>query len=292
MMKRGEIRIKQKYWVFSSITVLFWGSASVLIRLTFGTFSVVTLAAARCWIAAITLLIICVIQKAPLPRLRDVPLFFIAGAVGFSLYMVVYNMGFSRVTAATGNVVMASGPIFTAIIAQIVLKERIRPLGWVFTGVSFLGILILVLWNGVLSINEGVLWLILTAILLSCYNLLQRRLTQRYKALQSTAYSFIAGAILLSPFLPGAVKDVAATPPVAIAVLLYLGLGANAIAYLCWSKAFSLTKRSADVANFLYLPPFISTIMAFAVFNELPDWGTVIGGIIILFGLWMFQKKA
>lgn len=284
--------MKQKYWVFSSMTVLLWGSASVLIRLTFGTFSVVTLAAARCWIAAITLLIICLINKLPPPRVRDIPVFFISGAVGFSIYMVIYNQGFSRVSAATGNVVLSSSPIFTAIMAQLLFKERIRPLGWVFTGVSFIGILILVLWNGVLMVNEGVLWLILTAIFLSAYSLMQRRLTMRYTAIQSTAFSLIAAAILMTPFLPGVVRDLIETPPVAIAALFYLGIGASGMAYLCWAKAFSLAKRSADVANFLYLPPFIAALIAFAIFQELPDWGTVIGGAVILFGLYMFQKKA
>ena len=284
--------MKQKYWVFSSITVLLWSSASVVIRIAFNTFSVVTLAATRCWIAAITLLIICLVKKLPPPRVRDIPVFFVAGAVGFSVYMVIYNLGFSRVTAATGNVVLSSSPIFTAIIAQILYKERIRLLGWVFTGVSFVGILILVLWNGVLSINEGVLWLILTAIFLSAYNLIQRRLTQRYTAVQSTAYSLIAGAILLTPFLPAAVRNIAITPPLAIAVLFFLGIGASGMAYLCWAKAFSLAKRTVDVANFLYLPPFLAALIAFMVFRELPDWGTVVGGAVILFGLYMFQKKA
>lgn len=284
--------MKNKYWIYSSITVLVWGSASVLIRLTFGSFSAITLAAARSWIAAIVLLVICIIKKMPPPKLRDVPLFFAAGAIGFTVYSVFFNMGFALVTAATGNVVLAAAPIFSALIALVVFKERIRPLGWVFTGVSFVGILILVLWNGVLSINRGAIWLLIAAILLSAYNLMQRRLTKRYTALQSSAYSLIAAAILMSPFIPGAVRDVAAATPTAIIVLIYIGSCASGIAYMLWSKAFSLAKRTADVANFLYLPPFIAAIIAFFVFSELPDWGTVIGGVVILFGLWMFQKKA
>ena len=284
--------MKHKYWIFALISVFMWGSSSVLIRLTFETFSVLTLAAMRCWLAAITLLIICLATRMPPPRLRDVPIFFITGAIGFSIYMIIYNMGFSRVTAATGNVLMASSPIFTAIIAQILFKERISLLGWVFTGVSFVGILVLVLWNGVLSINEGALWLVLTAIFLSIYNLMQRQLTKRYKAIQTTAYSLIAGALLLTPLMPAAVRDLAATPPVALAVLFYLGVGSSGISYLCWAKALSLAKRTADASNFLYLPAFISTLLAFAIFSELPDWGTVFGGLLILFGLYMFQKKA
>ena len=284
--------MKQKYWIFSSITVLFWGASSVLIRMTFSSFSAITLATARCWIAAISLLLICLIKKMPPPRMRDVPVFLVAGAVGFAIYCVVFNLGFALVTAATGNVVLAASPIFAAIIAQIIFKERIRPLGWVFTGVSFTGILILVLWNGVLSINAGVLYILLAALLLSTYNLIQRKLTKQYTAIQSSAFSLIAAALLLSPFLPSTIRDVAAAPPTALVVLIFLGAGANGIAYLFWSKAFSLAKRTADVANFLYLPPFIGTIIAFAIFNEVPDWGTVVGGTVILLGLWMFQKKA
>jgi len=289
----GDVnRLKNKYWIFSSLTVLLWGSASVLIRLTFDSFSPVTLAAARSLLAAVTLLIICLIKKIPPPRLRDVPFFFVAGAVGITLVNIVFNLGFALVTAATGNVVLASSPIFSAIIARVVFKEHIRPLGWVFTGVSFVGILILVLWNGVLSINEGVLWVLLTAILLSAYNVMQRHLTQRYDAIQCSAFSVIASAILMSPFLPKAVGEIAAAPPVAIAVVFYVGAFASGVAYIFWSKAFSLARRTADVANFMYLPPFIAAIIAFAVFSELPDWGTVLGGAVILFGLWMFQKKA
>ena len=284
--------IRQKYWVYSSITVLVWGAGSVLIRLTFGSFSAITLAVARIWIAAFTLLVICQIKKMPAPRLRDIPLFVASGAIGFAVYYVFYNLGFALVTAATGNVVLASTPLFTALIALFVYKERIRPLGWVFTGVSFTGILILVLWNGALTINIGAIYLIITASLLSVYNIIQRKLTKRYTSIQSCAYSLIAAAILMSPFLPGVIKDVTAASPGAITVLVFLGAFNSGIAYLCWTKAFSLAKRTADVANFLYLPPFIATLLAFAVFNELPDLGTVIGGVVILFGLWMFQKKA
>ena len=187
---------------------------------------------------------------------------------------------------------LAAAPIFSALTARLFLREKIRPLGWVFIGISFVGILILVLWNGVLSINRGVLYLLVAAVLFSTYSLIQRSLTKRYTALQSCAYSIVASAILMTPFLPSSIKSIAAAPPTVILVLIYLSTCASGFAYLFWSKAFSLAKRTADVSNFLYLPPFIAAIVAFAIFGELPDWGTVIGGVIILFSLWMFQKKA
>jgi drug/metabolite transporter (DMT)-like permease len=80
--------MKPKYWMFSSMTILLWAFASVLIRIAFRSFSIVTLAAARCWLAAIMMLIICIIKKISPPRLRDVPIFFVAGAVGYVVYLV------------------------------------------------------------------------------------------------------------------------------------------------------------------------------------------------------------
>ena len=285
--------MKLKYWMFSFMSVLMWGASSVLIRLTFGSFSALTLVTARGWLSAITLLAFCAIKKMPLPKLRDVPIFIITGAIGFSVYMVLYSMGFEVVTAATGNVILASSPIFSTLIARFVFKERIRPLGWVFTGVSFAGILILMLWDGMLSINIGVIWMLIAAILFSGYSLVQRRMTQRgYTAVQSSAYSLAGAAILMLPFMPSLVRDFSSASPRAVSVLLYLGICASGIAYVFWAKAFALAKRSADAANMLYLTPFIATLLAFIIFSETPSLGTVIGGAVILFGLWMFQKKA
>jgi len=284
--------MKNKYWIFALMSVVIWGVASVLLRLTFDSFSSITLVTARVWLAAITMIIICRVKKLPPPRLRDFPIFLAGGAIGYAVYLVVQYIGFIYVTAATGNVVLASTTLFTALIALVVFREKIRPLGWLFSGVSFAGLLILVFWNGVLSINIGIVYHLIAALLFSGYCLIQRLMTQRYTAIQCCAYSMTAGAIIMTPFLPDAIRDIAAAPPSAVVTFIYLGTIASGISFTFWSKAFALAKRTADVSNFLFLPPFVASIVAYAFFGELPDWGTVIGGVIIIFGLWMFQKKA
>lgn len=284
--------MKQKYLPFALISVFIWGSSSVVIRLAFASVSVVNIATFRSWLGAVTLLVVCIIKKIPPPKKRDIPLFVVAGVLGFSVYSICYNIGFRLVTAATGNVVMAAIPVLTAVIARLILKERIKPLGWVFICVSFSGILILMLWNGILSINRGVLWIFAAAFLTSIYFLIQRRLVRSYTAIQSSAYCMFAGALVLSPFIPGAVGELVNSPPEAIAAIVYFGVCSSGLGYLSWSKALGIAKRTADVTNLLYLPPFVATILAFAFFKELPDWGTALGGIVILAGLYMYQKKA
>ena len=283
--------MKQKYWVYASISVLIWSLMSVFIRFAFGSFSAITLATARIWTSTITMAIICIVKKVPPPKVRDIPIFFVAGAAGFAVYFTLYNMGFKLVTVATGNVLVAAAPFFTALIAWVFLKERIRPLGWLFIGVSFVGILILALWDGVLSINVGVLLLLASAVTYSVYSLMQRWLTRRYTSTQSSCFMIFAAAIMTLPFLPAAISDAVAAPFSAIAVTLSISI-AGSFSYIFWAQGLSISKRTADVVNFLYIPPFLGAILAFIIYRELPGWGTVIGGIVILFGLWMYQKKA
>ena len=283
--------MKQKYWIYASLCALIWSLMSVFIRLVFGSFSAISLAAARTWLSAIIMLIICVITKVPPPKTRDIPLFFITGITGFAGYFTLYNIGFKLVTVATGNVLVAAAPFFTALIAWVFLKERIRPLGWFFIGVSFIGIIILAFWDGVLSINIGVLWLLVAAASFSVYSLMLRRLTLRYKSVQCSSYSMMASAIMMTPFLPVAISDAIAAPFIANAVMVSICIACS-FSFIFWAQALSLAKRAADVVNFLYVPPFLGAILAFIIYREFPGWGTIIGGIVILFGLWMYQRKA
>ena len=289
---KEKCQMKNRYWLFALIAIVLWALSSVLVRITFGIISSVHLAALRNLISMLTLLIVCLAKGIPPPKKRDIPIFIIAGLLGFAVFSICFNYGITLVTAATGNVIFAITPIISAVIAQVVLKERIRFLGWVFTGVSFAGILVIVLWNGILAINHGAFWILGAALCNSIYNLIQRRLLKTYPAIRSTAYVMVVGAFLMTPLLPGAFRELLIAPPSAIVYVFYMGILSSAVSYLLWARALALAKRTADVTNFLYLSPFVAAIMAFAIFSELPDWGTVVGGAIIMFGLWMFQKTA
>ncbi|WP_207706693.1 hypothetical protein [Acetobacterium tundrae] len=76
---------------------------------------------------------------------------------------------------------------------------------WLAIGLEFCGVAFLTLINGVVSVNIGVFWLFLAALVLSFYNLLQRKLTKSYAPLQTAAYSIWGGTILLAVFLPTSV---------------------------------------------------------------------------------------
>jgi len=134
-----------------------------------------------------------------------------------------------------------------------------------------------------------ILWLILAALELSGYNLIQRKLTKRYTALQSSTYSIFFGTLLLAIFAPTAIQEVTTAPAIQFVYLAVLGIGSSAIAYVSWAKAFSKAKQTSQVSNYMFITPFLTSILGFLLANEVPDQATVIGGGIILSGVLLFN---
>lgn len=143
--------IKSKKKVFSFMTVFLWASAFPLTKVAQEQFTSIPLGFLRCSAAAIFLMVIGKLAGIKLPRKAHIPLFFISGGLGFTLYMICFNTGIQTLTSATSIILIAVTPILTAIIASRLYGEKIKPVGWAAIFSAFVGVLILLLWEGVFS---------------------------------------------------------------------------------------------------------------------------------------------
>lgn len=274
---------------FATVTILMWALAYVLTRLALQHYSALSLGFLRYAVASVILLALVFVTRMPLPKMKDIPLFIGSGVTGFGLYTVVFNIGASHVTAATSSVILASVPVITALLASLVFKEKLVLRQWIAIGVEFAGILVLTLYGAVFSANIGVPLLFLAAVLLSVYNLLQRKLTRSYSGLQATTYSIFCGTIMLSIFSPAAIGEVKSAPPIQLVYILIMGVFCSAVAYIAWSKAFEKAPRTSQVSNYMFFTPFLTVLLGFLLADELPDASTWLGGAVILAGALMFN---
>jgi drug/metabolite transporter (DMT)-like permease len=67
----------------------------------------------------------------------------LSAAVGITFYTLALNYGETRVAEGAGSMIIASTPIWTALLAALFLKERLPLLGWVGVLVSFAGIILI-----------------------------------------------------------------------------------------------------------------------------------------------------
>ena len=283
------MKFRDSFHPYAAVTILFWSLAYVFTRLTLQHFSAFSLGFLRYLIASVALGVVCLTTKMGLPRKKDLPRFLAAGAVGFFFYMIAFNQGQAAVSAATGSVVIATVPVMTALLARFLYAEQLRPFQWAAIGVEFLGVAVLTLMNGVFSMNGGLVWLILAAIALSVYNLLQRKLTQNYTALQTSTFSIFFGTALLAIFAPGAAEEALRAPAVQFFYLGVLGVFSSAVAYVSWAKAFSKAEKTSQVSNYMFITPFLTSLLGFLIAGEIPDRATFLGGSIILIGVLIFN---
>lgn len=282
--------------LFAFTTVFLWSSAFPITKFAATAFTPNVLGLLRCSLAAVILLIIGRINRIHGPKKPlHIPLFLLSGGLGFSLYMIFFNSGMLTLTSATSSLIIATTPVLTAIGASWLYREKIKPVGWCSIAAAFAGVAVLLLTDtskGGLSGGEGLFWTMAAAVVFCGYNLMNRKLlSMGYTAVECVTWSMVCGAIWLMPFLGQAIPQVMAAPAVSVIATVYLGAMPSATAYLLWSNAMSLARKTSDVSNFQFLTPLLSTAMGFALLGEIPGLMTVVGGMIIVASIVVFGLK-
>jgi len=270
----------------SLATIALWASAFVGTRLSVRYLSPEPLALYRYVLASLALgLYAFVIRKEPLPAKRDLPFLILTGFIGLTLYMLLFNAAHARITAATGAFLIGSSPIFTSLFSAIYLKERIRPKTLAGILISFFGIaLICFSEKEDLSLNIGVLLMLGAALLLSLNNVMLKKLSRKYNAVQITSGAIISGTCFLFCFTPALFREIGQVPLEIHLTILYLAVFPAAIACILWTWALS-KGNTTRVASFMYVTPLLTIIIGWVWIREVPNVLSILGGLIIIAGV-------
>ncbi len=286
------MKFRNSFHPYAAVTILFWALAFVLTRLALRDLTSYSLGFLRYFVASAVLAAALAVLRVRPPSARDIMWFALSGLLGFSLYIILFNIGTAAVTAATSSLIIATAPVMTALLAALCYGERLRPYQWTAIAVQFAGIALLTAGGDALSVNRGVLWLLAAALSASLYNIVLRRLARDYQALQITAYSILAGTLFLTVFAPGAVSELRTAPPRVILLVVTMGVFSSAVAYLAWTKALSLAEKTSMAGNYMFFTPVITAILGIFMAGEVPDGRTVASGIVILGGALLFNRES
>jgi len=263
-----------------------WGGAYLFTRAAVPAFGPAPLVSMRLGIAALILLPI-VAWRGCLPQLRANPgALFMVGVPFTALPFMLMTWGALHITAGLSAVLNATAPMFAALVAHFVLKERLG--AWRASGLAlgFFGVLILMS-SGSVSLKTAagplaVLAVLATALIWSVGATYTRRRMAGVDAMVTTAGSLAAASLFLAPLAwatwPG-------TPPTARAwaEMAFLGLFSSGLGMWMY---FRLLRRIGTVPamSVTFLSPLVAMVSGALYLGEAVTLQMVAGCAVVLLG--------
>ena len=280
--------------------VSFWGVSFVATKIALAEMSPVSLITSRFALGVATLHVILRLRREPVSVPRDQW----AGLARLGFFAIfVHQMiqahALTRTTAVRTGWLIGVTPLWSALLAVVMLRERLGPRRILGLAIGFAGAL-LVVSRGKLSTEAlslpsttGDLLILASTVNWAVCTVLARGTIGRLGSARATAASTLLGWLMLLPFFlhEQGWHSWSHLSPRAIAAVAFLGVGCSGLAYLFWYAALARWEASR-VAAFLYIEPLVTCAAAVPILGETMGAATVIGGIIVLIGVALVQTPA
>ena len=222
---------------------------------------------------------------------KDYVRIFAASMLGFFVCQVTFLVGIPHITPMDCSVLSAISPIYTMIIAAIVLKE---PITWQKAGgvtLSFAGIIYLIVSRTAAggaaetSLFE-ILMLILNSLSFSLYLGIFKPLIGKYSVVTFMKWIFLFAFVVSAPFSAGELVtlDWNAIPSIQLAELAYLILCATFITYFLIPVGQKRI-RPTLVSMYSYVQPIIAIVVSITVGMEVLTWQKVLAAVMVFGGV-------
>lgn len=302
-------------YLLATVTVIIWGITFVCTKSLLLDFSALEILFFRFIIAYIGLWIMN--PKSEKIAKKDNLLFCFAGLSGVVLYQFSENIAINFTTASNVSVIVSICPLFTAIIAQIFLKEKhITPffiLGFI---ISIIGVFFVSLNGNIqLKINpKGDLLALFAGICWGFYSLFVSMINKKeYNLICSTRRIFFFAVIFMIPLMiiGNNISNITANSDLInsmnvnlnfseniqrfknflnVGNLLFLGLLASGFCFSAWNKACKLV-GTVKISFGIYLIPVVTIIFAFFTLHEKISFMGLLGAILTITGLFISNIK-
>jgi drug/metabolite transporter (DMT)-like permease len=278
------------------VAALLFGASVVAVRVAVRDVPPTSLAVLRFGQGAVVLLGVTALLRPELLKVHPSKLktYALLGAIFFSLFPLSFNAGMQFTQASRGALMLATMPIWSMLLARVMVGERLVARQKLGVVVSLCGVAIVVVERGLVLESDPIALLgdglvMLTAFWGALYGVLAKRALNRDHALTLVSYAMLLGTLFLLPIAiaEGLVGEVGELDGSLARILLFLGIPGGAIAFGLWT--ISLTRLSpTQVAVYVNMNPIIAVSLGVLLLSErasplfLASFVTVFTGVALV----------
>ncbi len=278
--------------------VIVWGASFIATKLALRDLAPVTVVWLRFTIGVTILGAAAMIrhQVSP-PKKQDWLYFTLLGFLGITFHQWLQSTGLQTVQASTTAWVVATTPIFIAVLSWIFLHERADWLQVVGIILGAVGVIVVVsngdvggLFTGQFG-TSGDLLILISAVNWAIFSILSSRGLKNYQPTQMMFYVMAIGWLFTTILFVtgGGIEDLQHLTWTSFGGICFLGVFCSGLAYIAWYDGLQALPAT-QIGAFLNIEPLVAVIVARPILGENILFITLAGGAIILLGVRLVQK--
>jgi drug/metabolite transporter (DMT)-like permease len=279
------------------LTILLWSVNLSVIKIGLREFSPHAFNGVRLGLAALVYMAILAARgRKSLPAKGDGWKTLALGLFGITAYQIFFIRAISLTSASTTSIIMATTPVFIALLSSAVGQERITWAGWLGIALSFTGFILVVsnqngggalTWRGI----EGAVLILLSNLSWAAYTVISKPLLDRTSAFNLTALATSAGTLMYLPYAVPHLKGIAWSEISwrGWSAVLYSGIVAIVFCFVLWSSSVQKV-GSTKTGIYGNLTPVFATAFAAVALSERIGLSQAAGAILILGGVYITRS--
>ncbi len=283
-----------------TFTVIAWGASFIATKLALRDLAPVTVVWLRFAIGVIILGFASLIKKQlSMPPRKDLLYLSLLGFLGITFHQWLQSTGLLTVQASTTAWIVATTPVFIAILSWLFLRDRLVWVQVIGIVLATVGVLVVVSKGNPASIfsghfgTPGDILILISAPNWAVFSILSSRGLKKYPATQMMFIVMAIGWLFTSIlfFTTGSLADIRHMTLSSLVGVGFLGIFCSGLAYIAWYDGLQALPAT-QIGAFLYLEPLVAVLVAWAVLGESLIPVTLLGGAVILLGVRLVQKSA
>ncbi|MBI2757904.1 MAG: DMT family transporter [Chloroflexi bacterium] len=281
-------------------TVVVWGGTFIATKIALQEVSPATIVWLRFAMGVVILGAAVLIRKQfAIPQKSEWLYFALLGFIGVTFHQWLQATGLQTAQATTTAWIVATTPVFIAILGWLVLKEKLNWIQVSGIAAAALGVLLIVSkgnLGALFSGKEGTigdLLVLISAPNWAIYTILSRRELARHPAARMMFYVMLLGWLFTTVWIFGFGPGLSEIPNITLkgwSAILALGIFGSGLAYIAWYDALQALPAS-QLGVFLNIEPLVTTLIAASLLGEPITLLVLSGGAIIIAGVWLVNRK-